>query len=153
MNINQLFNALSNILQQRYPGRKFHINKPKFKEDLQKKYGQNLDNITLPMNIIEMILLKPLPIADYAEANKISYSSIIKNKEKYCSLTTQSGVYCIAEYELLHNKRLGENYGKQTEYLISRNDKLVDALLEESYKQNKSVPSIIYTILREHFGV
>ena len=153
MTIEQIFDSLSAMLQAKYPGRTFHINKPKFKDDLQNKFNQDLNNITLPMNVLEMILLNPLPVADYAEANGISYSSIIKNKDKYCSLSTHGGVYCIAEYELLHNKRLGENYGKQTEYIISKNQILVDALLVESYKHNKSVPSIIYTILRKHFGV
>lgn len=153
MNEQQMFDALEKRLQILYPERTFLIDKPRFKEDLKREYDQDLENITLPIKALEKILLTPVTMEEYASINNISYSSIQKQQYYYCSLQDEKIPYTIAKYELLHSKRLSVNYGKTTEYYISQNPELVEKLLERSYEQGKSVPSIIYSIVKKEFGL
>ena len=153
MPIETVFDLLKKILENLYPNKKFQIDKTKFKEDLTTKYNQSLHNITLPMSIIEKILLEPVSLKAYAQAHNVSYSSIQKNTNMYCSLSKQGSNLYIARYELFHSSRLQDHYGKQSEYYISKNEALVDILLEEAARQNKSVASIVYEIVRNYYKV
>lgn len=153
MGMEELYIKLNERLEEMFPGRLFNINKPKFENDLKNEYQQDLKNITLPMVVVEKILLEPVTLKDYADANGVSYSSIQQNKERYSSLTLQGRNYFVAKYELLHSKRLNENYGNRTEYEIQRNPKLLDQLMRDSYDQDKAIESVILNILKDHYGI
>lgn len=126
------------------------IDKARFKQDLQLVYKQNVNNINLPIVVLEKILFEPLSLSDYAEEYKVSYSSIQQNRGRYATLIRKGKNYCIAKYELFHGKR---GYGKTTEYLVQKNHKMIDLLREDSLKSGKSIPSIIYNIIRKHYNI
>lgn len=152
MNFDVVMDLLQKSINQQY-GKNVQIDIPRFKHDLITVYGVNLNSINIPLNMLMAIILKDTSLTDYANLYGVSYSSIQKNTIRYVTLVTKGKQKYIAQYELLHSKRMTENYGKKTEYLVQKNDKLREKLMEESYNSNKEVSSVIYNILKKYYNI
>lgn len=152
MNIDAVINLLKTNLKNQY-GQDVEIDIPRFKDDLVNVYGENLNNIKSTLSILQSILVAEITLSDYAKLYKVSYSSIQKNTNRYATLTQKGKQKYLGRYELLHSKRISENYGSKTEYLVQKNEKLREKLLEDSYKYNKEISSIIYNILKEYYNI
>lgn len=152
MNIDDVIKSLKQSLESKY-GKVVEIDIPRFKDDLVNLYGENLSSVKSTLNMLEKILLTETTLSDYAKLYNVSYSSIQKNTRRYVTLTEKGNKKYIGQYELLHSKRMNENYGSKTEYLVQKNEKLREKLMEDSYKYNKEISSIIYKILKEYYNI
>lgn len=157
MPFNQLVLSLETMLQQTYKIR-FFIDTARLADYLQNHLGQNLNNITLPVQAILNIVTTPISLGDYSNIYNLSYSSIVKNKNTYVSLietkVNQRSHFTVAKFEAAHFQRLqNRNFGKAFEHKIKLNKRLTERLNKDSIDKKKSVEDILNRIVKDYYNI
>jgi hypothetical protein len=157
MPFNQLVSQIETILEPLYKGR-FYIDTTRLADYLVTHLGQNINNITLPVQTIVKIITNPISIGAYAKIYNISYSSMIKNKTLYVSLletkVNQRSHFTVAEFEAAHFQRLNNRrFGREFEHRIKLNKELAKALNKDAISQGKSVEDILVRIVENYYNI
>lgn len=133
----------------------FLIDKNRLQERLI-SLEQDLDDISIPLSAVIDILNERISLTEYAIIHKKTYSSIIQNKGEYRTIVASKRnirySYTICTYELYHGSRL-EDYEKLLAHYIRQNKDVSNALLMDSLKQNKTLASLIFGIIKDHYKI
>lgn len=147
MNIENVYTLLEDRLEGLY-GNKVQIDKERFEKDLQNKYEvQNLQDIHVPISILEKIATTPVSLKKYAELNGVSYSTMQKNYRSYSSVKKDGRNITLAEYEIIHNKRINHYLVKILTEFIHTDDALMAKFTEEATKRNIDVDDLIFEVV------
>lgn len=151
MKFKELLKKVKEMLKTKYPDGHFYIDSNYLKKVLKDTYNEDLENISLsPQVVYKIIINSEIPVIDYAKLNNISYSSVVSNKKRYTSLKKDKNRYTLCPYELLHSKRIENDFGGKIEWLIRNNHELRDKVLEIALERNKGIAESIVDVLREY---
>ncbi len=149
MKIEEIYEILDSKYKEKYPSMEFVLDKKKFEKDLVTEYEQDLNNIVLPMSIIEKLIFNPIQIREYAKNNGMSYSLMQKNTDKYASITRGLRALYVAEYELSHRERIIE-FKEELDFMLKRDTKILEFVSKISVDKDLTIAQSIVYILKEY---